>query len=231
MRTSKFSVKSFIAGALIMAIILSAGAAIAATERNISVIFRDIRLVVNGQQITPRDAQGNIVEPFIWQGSTFLPVRAVGEALGMPVSWDGATSTVYVGATPGGAPFWTTVPFFQRSSSAMTTRTVTSIGQSFANAISIGGNHNGWSEHALNGQFNVLTGVIGQIDGTHTTMNSTISFIGDGRSLGSFTIGGTDHPLEISIDLTGVLVLRVQIEQPTRGSARNQVFFANAMLH
>ena len=104
MRTSKFSVKSFVAGALIMAIILSAGVAVAATERNISVIFRDIRLVVNGETITPRDVQGNIVEPFIWQGSTFLPVRAVGEALGMPVSWDGETSTVYVGAVPEDEP-------------------------------------------------------------------------------------------------------------------------------
>ena len=110
MRTSKFSIKSFIAGVVVATIILSAGAAIAATERNISVIFRDIRLVVNGETITPRDAQGNIVEPFIWQGSTFLPIRAVGEALGMPVSWDGVTSTVYVGAAPEDEPMSAPVP-------------------------------------------------------------------------------------------------------------------------
>ena len=233
MKTSRGNVKSFIAGALIMAIILSAGVAIAATERNISVIFRDIRLVVNGQQVTPRDAQGNIVEPFIWQGSTFLPVRAVGEALGMPVSWDGATSTVYVGATPGGAPFWTTVPFFQRGGSHPRLDTLTSIGQSFANAINLGGGapRNGWSEHALNANFNTLTGTIGQVDGTSTTLTSVISFIGDGRELASFSIGGTDHPRDISVDVTGVLVLRVQFYQPASFGSVNRVFLANAMIH
>jgi hypothetical protein len=53
-------------------------------------------LVVNGQEVTPRDVQGNVVEPFIFEGTTFLPVRAVAEALGQEVNWDGATNTVYI---------------------------------------------------------------------------------------------------------------------------------------
>ena len=100
MKNSRDKIKGFIAGVLVMAIVMATGTAIASTQRNISVIFRDIRIVVNGQQITPRDVDGNVVEPFIFEGSTFLPVRAVSDALGYAVSWDDATSTVYIGNIP-----------------------------------------------------------------------------------------------------------------------------------
>lgn len=59
--------------------------------------FKDIKIVINGNTITPKDANGNIVEPFIINGTTFLPVRAVGEALGLTVAWDGNTNTVTLG--------------------------------------------------------------------------------------------------------------------------------------
>ena len=52
---------------------------------------------LRGRVFTPKDAAGNVVEPFIMNGTTYLPVRAVGEALGMSVNWDGNTHTVYLG--------------------------------------------------------------------------------------------------------------------------------------
>ena len=45
----------------------------------------------------PKDANGNTVEPFIIDGTTYLPVRAVSNALGLNVGWDDATSTVSLG--------------------------------------------------------------------------------------------------------------------------------------
>jgi len=35
-----------------------------------------------------------VVEPFIWDGSTFLPLRAIADALGLDVAWVEDTSTV-----------------------------------------------------------------------------------------------------------------------------------------
>ncbi len=63
-----------------------------------------VQLVVHGTTVTPKDANGNIVEPFIVDGTTYLPVRAVAEALGEEVSWDGATKTVYIGEAQTDAP-------------------------------------------------------------------------------------------------------------------------------
>ncbi len=59
-----------------------------------------IQLVVDGVSYEPKDANGNVVEPFIVDGTTYLPVRAVAEALGKEVNWDGETKTVYIGAKP-----------------------------------------------------------------------------------------------------------------------------------
>jgi len=69
-------------------------------SQSISVTYRNIKLYVDGALITPKDVSGNIVEPFIYNGTTYLPVRAVGEALGKQVDWDGDTSSVYVGGMP-----------------------------------------------------------------------------------------------------------------------------------
>ena len=52
-------------------------------------------------KIEPADATGKIVEPFIYDGTTYLPVRAVGEAIGKSVTSDGATQSVYLGDKPG----------------------------------------------------------------------------------------------------------------------------------
>ncbi len=56
--------------------------------------YNDIKITMNGQKLNPTDANGTSVEPFIIEGTTYLPVRAVGNALGLNVDWDGNTNTV-----------------------------------------------------------------------------------------------------------------------------------------
>ena len=64
--------------------------------------YLDIKLVVDGKEVTPKDVNGKVVEPFAYNGTTYLPVRAVGEALGKTVRWDGETKTVHLGEMPQG---------------------------------------------------------------------------------------------------------------------------------
>lgn len=66
-------------------------------KQNIEAVYNDIKIVIHGEQITPKDGDGNIVNPFIYDGTTYLPIRAVSEALGETVDWDGSTNTVYIG--------------------------------------------------------------------------------------------------------------------------------------
>ena len=64
------------------------------TRKTAELIIRDIKIILNGKAIQPKDATGKEVEPFIIDGTTYLPVRAVANALGLDVGWDDATSTV-----------------------------------------------------------------------------------------------------------------------------------------
>lgn len=56
--------------------------------------YNNIKITLNGEEILPLDANGNYVEPFIIDGTTYLPVRGIANALGMQVEWDGANHTV-----------------------------------------------------------------------------------------------------------------------------------------
>lgn len=90
--------KGFISGVLTTVIALSLVGTAAATigSRAITADYSDIKITLNGTQITPTDANGNVVEPFAVNGTTYLPVRAVANALGVDVEWDGKSSTVFL---------------------------------------------------------------------------------------------------------------------------------------
>ena len=88
---------------LLACVILISASALAisiADTRQIAATFNNIKIYVDGQIIAPKDALGRPVEPFIVDGSTYLPVRAVAEALGKDVEWDGPNQSVYIGAKP-----------------------------------------------------------------------------------------------------------------------------------
>ena len=56
--------------------------------------YRNISVTLDGEKLDLRDAKGNAVEPFMFEGTNYLPVRALAESLGLSVSWDGANATV-----------------------------------------------------------------------------------------------------------------------------------------
>ena len=90
------STKGFVLGValtLVMSILVVPGLA-ASFTKNATLNYNDIKITLNDQAITPKDADGNVVDPFIIDGTTYLPVRGIANALGMGVAWDGATSTV-----------------------------------------------------------------------------------------------------------------------------------------
>lgn len=88
--------KRFIAGALVVLMVISFAGTVSASfgKRTVELNYRDIKITLNGEEVEPKDSEGKVVEPFIIDGTTYLPVRAVADALGLNVDWDGKTSTV-----------------------------------------------------------------------------------------------------------------------------------------
>ncbi|MDR1246227.1 MAG: copper amine oxidase N-terminal domain-containing protein [Clostridiales Family XIII bacterium] len=94
--------KGFIAGFIVAALLFGAAATTFASVGTYPLMasFASIRIFIDGKQIDPRDANGASVEPFTVNGTTYLPVRAIAEALGMDVNWDNSAKSVYIGAPP-----------------------------------------------------------------------------------------------------------------------------------
>ena len=66
-------------------------------QKSINVLYDDIKIIIDGIEYTPRDANGAVVEPFVYNGTTYLPVRGVAGAFGKEVEWDPQSSKVYLG--------------------------------------------------------------------------------------------------------------------------------------
>lgn len=57
---------------------------------NTGILFKDIKIIVDNKVLQPD------TEPFIYQGRTYIPARALAEVMGGKVSWDEQNSTVNV---------------------------------------------------------------------------------------------------------------------------------------
>src|SRR5665648_750188 len=99
---SKDKIKGFLSGIIVMTLIFSMSVTVYAVvgSKSITASYNNIKIYVDQKLVTPKDVNGNIVEPFIYNGTTYLPVRAVGDAFGMEVSWDATTKSVYIGTQP-----------------------------------------------------------------------------------------------------------------------------------
>ena len=62
----------------------------------------EYHIVIDGTERTFTNANGTKVDPAIYNGSIYLPLRAIGEIMGKSVSWDGATQTVRLYSTTSG---------------------------------------------------------------------------------------------------------------------------------
>ena len=58
---------------------------------------KGVSITLRGEKWTPKDSDGSTLYPITYNGSTYLPVRAVAEATGLPVEWKGETQTVALG--------------------------------------------------------------------------------------------------------------------------------------
>jgi hypothetical protein len=94
--------KGILIGFVVSAVLFGVAATVYASVGTYPLMatFANVKIHVNGRPITPRDANGVTVEPFMVDGTTYLPVRAISEALGMKVSWDGEGKIVSIGEAP-----------------------------------------------------------------------------------------------------------------------------------
>jgi hypothetical protein len=94
--------KMFIALCLaaIIAGSLSLGAYAGANLEEIKVYLnKGIHVNLNGESWQPKDSSGKTAYPITYNGTTYLPVKSIGDALGVGVGFDKASNTVLIGGS------------------------------------------------------------------------------------------------------------------------------------
>jgi len=208
---------------LLIATFLFGGTAFALTgSRTVDITYRDIKIVVDGTQITPRDANGNVIEPFLYNGSTFLPVRAVSEALNKDVKWVGETNTVYIGKIPGQVQtpdLWLqdAINIGNRMSLASVNNKTDNYGGTYNSAYYFNYNSGGIFQTLLDGRYSRFKGVFYIAQGTTNKNDSEFMIEVDGNIIySSSAITNTSRPISVDLDITGKNDFKIIIKQLTR---------------
>jgi len=197
---------AIIASVIVTATLLTTAVLAAKTTTFYNVLANGIKIVIDGQKITPTDANGNIVEPIIYNGTTYLPVRAVATALGKAVYWDGPNFTVYLGDMDGTLEY-PTVELRDLKSIAdthiITTEPKDNYGTRYTYALKGSGKYQTY-EYLTNMQYSKLKGVLYVNTGTTGNGTGQLEVIADGRRIYvSPLLDKTSRPIYLDINITG----------------------------
>lgn len=94
---NKSRIQGFAAGVLASVLLMSGTTFAKQVAETAELYYNNIKVYINGAELSPTDVNGNSTEPFIMNGTTYLPVRAIASSLGKEVEWDGETQSVYIG--------------------------------------------------------------------------------------------------------------------------------------
>lgn len=73
----------------------SSNKAVEGKAKNISVqVRKDFTIVIDGKEETFKTSAGKRIYPLLYDGSTYLPLRAIGQIMDKTVEWDNDTKTV-----------------------------------------------------------------------------------------------------------------------------------------
>lgn len=215
-------IKYFVLGA-VMAIIFSALAMPAMgsmIQKQISV-STGVNIYVDDVKLNPVDSSGRPVDVFVYNGTTYLPVRAVADAVGKPVYWDGKTSSVYLGKHDSSEPsaMLKDLDYFNESKNNGRNIVVTgesfkdNFGNSYTDYVSYEKNNSSaWRDYKINGKYSSLKGtIVLNYDKRTTTNIGNFRVYGDNKLLYSSPsmTAGSDK-VDFEVDVTGVLTLRIE---------------------
>lgn len=196
--------------AILMLVLLSS----TAFAESIDVLFNDIRVYIDGALTEFRDANGNPVEPFIYNGNVYLPLPAVADAMGVGYSWDGSTMSAYVGTQPGAVQYLLEVcPPYQDAAvnyyTSINGESFQMAGQKYTNGLAFRNSSvDQFALFNLNGQYKTLRFTLGHRDGENMK-DTTIHIYLDGKVAGEYIVGAEDLPREYVLNLNHALTMKI----------------------
>ena len=197
--------------------------------KDIRVAYGGISIYVDGNLQRPTDATGKPVEAMIYDGTTYLPVRALTNMLtDKAVNWDGDTRSVYIGTMPKAANvgleqinvLGTGKPSSDVRTGAAAKFKVLEKEYSPNNALF---ERSGYDRFLLNSEYKELHAYftrrafgLGNTDKGEVRFYSYDSH-GTQTLLKEYIVRPGDDPIEVSVDLYGVNYLSISIRYVDSG--------------
>ncbi|MBU5436297.1 stalk domain-containing protein [Pseudoflavonifractor sp. MSJ-37] len=212
--------RDFAAGVLVATLALGvavpAGAA-ALTSKKINVL-QGIEIFVDGVRLDPKDANGKSVETFVYNGTTYIPLRAVSQALGKAVNYDGNTKRAYIGSSPMTTGSYRmedvckpyTVWGSGRTGIVTGAQTMKMGGKEYGNGFLATSRGTQWALFNLDGAYSSLTLDLGHIDGTGNLDSEVIFYVDDVR-VANYTVDPEALPRKVTIPLNHGLQMKIEV--------------------
>ena len=201
----KKKLQGLIAGVLIGTIVTGITVIATNTTTLYDVIANGVKIVVDGQKLNPTDAQGNKVEPIIYNGTTYLPVRAVANALGKAVYWDGPNYTVYLGDMNGKLEY-PTVKLEDMTNIGTSMRTSSSLTDNYGNnyGTAFWGYSNSSYQYLLDMKYSKFKCILYVPEGMPKDYKNYINIEADGKTVyTSPAITKTSRPIQVELNIRG----------------------------
>lgn len=185
-------------------------------------VYPGVGLYLDDTKFIPKDANGNPVEVFYYNGTTYVPIRAVSEAFGYPVQWDGNTRSVYIGKHTGDKPaVWLCDMDYSSGNKKVKTLDLDkdNIGNNHYHCILQTDNFHVERTYYINNQYSRISGVLYQRYDARSnriwgTTPSEFKIYGDGEILYSheFSDGSTDiKPISFDVDISGIVEIKIYL--------------------
>lgn len=228
------TLKGYVLGLLTASLLTGSAALAKSLTQTIEVTYDNIKVYKDNVLCQLKDANGSVIEPFIYDGTTYMPVRGTANLADMEVTWDGANKSVYLwdNMVPSGTSFIEVCPPYETRGYE---EFLQSKGKSFRMAgtnysngfILCGSAPSFYSEcHALfnlNSKYSHIDFTIGHVDNTALS-DVPVTFIVDGKIVEEITVKAEYIPQTVSIPVNYGLQLKIVTGG---GSISPQIGFGN----
>ena len=181
----------------------------------------EIAIKLDGEEQTMYDANGNRVYPVTYNGTTYVPIRAISNMLGIAVDWDGATKSVLLGDHAALKTKITDLTYYDRKPLTnghryeMVNSATDNLGNSYVNPLCLVSScqTNYWETYILTQDYSTFSGTLFiDYDDRDSATTCNVRIYGDGVLLyDSPVMTKGVRPVDFSVDIQGVDELKIEI--------------------
>ena len=208
----KKEAKNLVTG-IIIGSVLTCGFAYAKSRTEmLEVTYDNIKVYKDNVLCELKDANGSTIEPFIANGTTYMPVRGTANLADMQVTWDGNTQSVYLWdeMVPDGTVFLEECPPYDKLSCdiylSSKGKNFEMAGEKYSNGLVIS-SWGGYALFNLNSKYDTIECTIGHAKSNQK--DKTLSFIVDGRTVKEIELEPEELPKTVSIPISYGLQLKI----------------------